>query len=103
MIKIYYVEGRYAPRVVCDACEQPIEEAKLGVAVNPSDTGSGRPLDVLHAHKGPCHSAIEARLGGRMNTGWSELSHHLLHVCQNSNLHPQALVGLNEQLREFGL
>ncbi len=104
MILIHYREGRYAPVVVCDICEQRITNANLAVAVGTDVYGKDPELiSVLHAHKGTCHDAAEAKLGGRIKTGWDELSHHLLHLVQNIGLKPTDLVELKKTLDEIGL
>ena len=91
MILVQFKNAGYAAVIVCDICQQRISDGGLAVAVFPHvDHESSELLPVLHAHKGPCHHAAEAKLGG--NTGWEELANHLLEMAHNSGLSPEALI-----------
>ena len=98
MIKVWYKDGRYAPIMICDICSRRIEDAKLAVAVHPSgEPGSDKVSEVVHAHKGKCHSAAEEMLGGKVNTGWGELSVHLFNLVHGVKLSPEALSILGKE------
>ena len=73
MILAQFKNAWYAAVIVCDICQQRISDGGLAVAVFPHvNHESSELLPVLHAHRGPCHHAAEAKLGG--NTGQEEIS-----------------------------
>ncbi len=101
MIKVWYKDGRYVPIITCDICNERIEDAAVAAAVAPSgEPDKDQVLDVLHAHKGRCHEAAEHKLGGDLNTGWEELSVHVLYLARNVKLSPEALIKLGKQQEE---
>jgi hypothetical protein len=93
MILVQFKNAWYAAVIVCDICQQRISDGGLAVAVfRHIDHESSELLPVLHAHKGPCQDAAEAKLGGKENTGQEELANHLLQMAHNSGLSPEALI-----------
>ena len=84
-IKVWDNSGITAPLLCCDVCDAPIEDAKEGAAVFPL-ASNGTAVEVLHVHKKGCHSAAEAKLGGRQMTGWQELGDHLKWLSGNVGL-----------------
>ena len=89
MIVVRNLEGRDAPQLLCDVCEQPITDGKMAAVVfkQSDESGAGPTLHPpLYAHKGVCHRAAEQRLGGDEATGWIELYQHLLLLLKNCGL-----------------
>ena len=90
-------EGRYAPVLICDICEQRITDAGLAGVVSRTDQAGGVELnEVLYAHKGRCLDAAEEKLGGYRVTGWRELSDHLIDLLYNCGLTVEKLVELKK-------
>jgi hypothetical protein len=84
MIRIRYIEERYAPVVICDICEQRITNSGLAVIVYPRRLGNeAELLEPWHVHKGTCLATADERLGGREKVGWEELATHLMEVAMN--------------------
>lgn len=84
MIKIQFIEGKYAPIIVCDICGQHIKDAEDAVAVNTSPSDNNEVLDVLHVHRGDCHNSADQKLGGV--AGYSDMDFHLFNLIHNSGL-----------------
>ena len=102
MIMVRYVDGRYTPVINCDVCERRIAEAGLAVAVMKHGTiDEAELLPCLHAHKGACHDTAEERLGGKANTGWQELTQHLLFLAHNCKLTPEKLAQFRDHDDQF--
>ena len=103
MIKILHQKtGRYAPVLLCDACGKPITHAGLAAAITLSDPiPEGEHSDVLYVHKGECHSLTDVRLGKQ--SGWEEMSRHLLHLLYNIGLSPEKLLALRYMDTGIGL
>lgn len=78
MIAIVKLDGRRQSCVLCDHCQQPIRDAALAVAFVDENYPASR---ALHAHKGTCHTTLEA--GDRR--GFMELQEHLVQLYHNSN------------------
>ena len=76
-------DGLWASRFLCDICGSAIEETGA-VSWRMTDDGPVY-TEVLHTHKGRCHQTAEERLGGRMATGWVELSEHVRELWHNSH------------------
>lgn len=80
MIRMKWIEHRACPVVICDACGKRIENHHDGVIVFRNFERNSEE-DVLHAHKGSCHRAVEARFGS--DRGWWPLGEHLNMLCGN--------------------
>jgi hypothetical protein len=78
--------GLIMPAAVCDACNQPVTDAKRAVYLNHRDDAvADRDVPVLIAHEGDCHNRLEARMsGGGRTPGWNRLHHYLLQLAYNS-------------------
>jgi len=105
MIVVRNLEGRDAPQLLCDVCEQPITDGNMAAVVfkRSDESGEGATLHpLLYAHKGVCHRTAEQRLGGDEATGWIELYQHLLHLLKNCGLPAPELARLQgEHDRKF--
>lgn len=75
--------AKLSARILCDFCQQPITNAGLGVVIREERTFSKNCSPVLYAHKGPCHDAMEKKVG---HTGWHELQNHLLQLLLFSGM-----------------
>ncbi|PTT78954.1 hypothetical protein DBR42_22450 [Pelomonas sp. HMWF004] len=82
MLRVIRKSDRTVPILCCDCCNAWIDDAELGAAIYKRTQAEGEVQDVLLAHKGTCHDAIEARLGG--DTHWQELTKYLEDVTHNA-------------------
>ena len=104
MIQIRFVDGVWAPMLICDVCSFPIaphwnpgQVEMQGIAIwsmaaytpkSRLDRSTGyRP--VLHVHKGHCDVRAQGQL--EKPTGWESLDVHLFHICHNVGLAPEDL------------
>ena len=73
-IRMQRQEGRSCPLVICDWCEQPITDARLGMYAWLIGTDGGLPEQgaVYFLHK-PCSWAFERAHPGPWVLGWEEL------------------------------
>lgn len=75
--------GGAFPAFVCDACGREIREVEQGVYVVPWEAYQpGADTEVLFAHQGACHQALE-RDRGRM--GWDHLKRFIVHLAYSVN------------------
>jgi len=72
--------GRYAPRVFCDVCGQPIEGAG-----NAEYDMTASPATVYHAHK-QCTHALRAAHPEITRWGWAELNVHFAVLVHNTKI-----------------
>ena len=98
MLKLQFTQGRYAPAIYCDLCDERIQEAGNAAALFRMADVEGQFLDVAHVHKGACMVAAEAQWGGYQHTGWIALLDHLLYVVCNSGLTPAELCDRDDQI-----
>lgn len=105
MIKILYDEGTYGAVVICDHCKQRIKDAELAAAVSTvRNMKDGDLADIVHAHKGQCHDALEQKYSAGDNTvGWDELSHHLIQLVLNTGVTLDRLKEQQKTLQRSGL
>lgn len=103
MIKIvHHIPGRYAPLLFCDVCGERITNASRAAALTVSHSmPEGESSEVLHVHKGDCHTAADRRAG--LTLGWEEMSRHLLHLIYNVGLSPEKLEAHREADKECDL
>ena len=104
MIKIFYVQGQYAPCFVCDVCSKRIDRAGEGIALSGitstdagvltiaelaalSEIGEPEEYQVLHVHKGKCMAILEQRFQReRTSTGGDGLDEHVYYLTRNLGL-----------------
>lgn len=86
MIAVLTTDGRSAPILLCDYCEERITDAGMGAAVFQPASESTELQPVLHVHKGRCHDSADAKCGGRTGGDWVELDRHLLQLLFNSGI-----------------
>ena len=96
MIRIMYANRRYSPILVCDICGQRIEDGAMAAALTGDMTQEeGSLTDVLHVHKGSCHTqaerTIESTLAEPDVVGWQELGAHLSSLIHNVGFKPKDL------------
>jgi hypothetical protein len=105
MIKILYDTGRYGAVVICDHCKERINDAQLTAAMSTvPGMEDGDLADVVHAHKGQCHDALEQKYSaGGGKVGWDELSHHLIQLVLNSGVTLDQLKQQQKTLEGAGL
>ena len=72
-----------APYLCCDICDQNITESGDAAVVIRSGEES-----ILYAHKGKCLDQAEEKLGGKANTGWQELRHHMVVLMLSVGMKP---------------
>lgn len=84
VISIVRSDNRAAAVIVCDICTKEIRDVEMAAAVYQINVSNGASVTPLHAHKGRCHDAAEAQLGGKSETGWAEMREHLFQLCANS-------------------
>lgn len=72
MIEIRHTGTGYAAVVVCDACQEPITDARLALAKRGPDG------DAVFAHKGGCDRSLDAM------PGWMELVEALSQLQHNT-------------------
>jgi len=78
---------RFAPRIFCDQCGNPITDSSEAMAVSagrlekPGDT-----VPCAYLHKGACDEAWQARHPTDFDTGSDELNVHLSFLVQNVGL-----------------
>lgn len=84
MIKMFYSENKWIPRLVCDACGLDITNAGMAVALHRMKGVENNSLiDVFHVHKGKCDDLLAERPGGQLE-GSQEMKDHLWYVCHNA-------------------
>ena len=84
-IMIQFHDDLSCPTVICDWCQQPITDARLGGYFFPQtdrDEGTTAPLTFLH--KGSCNRRYE-RTHGRLDL-WGELRDFPMFLSRNLNL-----------------
>lgn len=91
MIKILNVQGRSAPVLICDICDQAIKNVGLAAAVFPRSDVEGELSPVLHVHKGTCLDRADVRVAAASHAPWQELTHHLVWLLQNVGMDAAAL------------
>jgi len=106
MIEVRCIEGRWAPMVICDICNSPIDRRKpgwqhegLALWVMDDSTESGSPL---HVHKGLCDRKADTR---DALMGSEELGVHLFHLFYNAGYSVKDvphLKELSDMLQEIG-
>jgi hypothetical protein len=79
--------GRTAPVFICDACQEPIRDAFMGLAIWFKRPKSGKPVQVQHVHKGTCDRLLVERNGGReAEDQTQELTTFLIHLLHNTGV-----------------
>ena len=100
MIKLRIRKGRYAPVFVCDICGKQIEDT-YATAVSPKQPMDGEFAEVLHAHKGACDDEASRRLGGETQSGWQEMSAHVVRLAANVGMTSVEIADQSERLAEI--
>ena len=98
MIKILHRDGFLCPIVICDICQDMIGNVSEGAAVFSCSGDANQKTEVLHAHKGQCHEAAEAKFD---NDGWQELAYHLYLLCLNTGMDHKKYLEMEEQNAQF--
>jgi hypothetical protein len=83
MILIKQIDGRSCPLIICDACNEPITNIKMGIVRYKSGGGDGDISEVQHSHKTTCDKALSGVEGKH---SWQDLSHHLFLLLTNSGM-----------------
>ena|SRR5215831_13897955 len=79
---IQFRDGLSCPTILCDACQQPITDAKGGGYFFPMvPRQEGKTVAITFLHKGACDRAYEAR-HGRLDC-WEELRHLPTFLARN--------------------
>ena len=92
MLRMQLKDGRYSAVLICDACEQRINDAYHANAVFARGSGSEL-LEVFHVHKGACDQRLQPRVEGNDGvTGAEELTTHLVHLTHNCGFPAEKLV-----------
>lgn len=80
-IRAVYREGRFYPSLVCEHCDEKIEEAGKANALWDPDYG-----EAFFVHK-PCNRAFESSFGERL--WWEPLDSFLHRILHNSGFRPE--------------
>lgn len=90
MIKIFTVNGCYVPRICCDQCTLPIDDAKGALALWIKGLEPGQPETVYYVHKGDCDRKLSTQLrqqaGYIVNEYSDEFSQHIVKLLLNTNM-----------------
>jgi hypothetical protein len=107
MITLKLEGDALVPRVLCDACGEPIDGGR-GNAEWVADLDGSPIVGPFHVHKGRCTLAIHERYpGSKSYPGrgwlWQELGFHLVYAALNSGYRLPDLMRRHDELRESGL
>jgi hypothetical protein len=89
VITLKFIDGVWAPAVICDICQGPINrrlypDTPSGIVIWSMEVqaeGASMP-ELLYVHKGNCDLTAKVLYPGL--TGWEALSHHLIYLCHNT-------------------
>ena len=106
MIKVIVRQGVLVPIVICDICNQQIQDLEKAAAVNPPivELEAEKPTEILYAHKGKCHDLAEERLNQQYGrtASWQDLSTHFYFLCNNGGLTAEKMARKDWMHRELG-
>lgn len=106
MIKVVVRQGVVVPIVICDICNQQIQDLERAAAVNPPiiKLRAENPVDIIYAHKGKCHDIAEQRLSQQygQTAEWQELSTHFYFLCNGGGLTAEKMARKDWMFRELG-
>lgn len=77
-------EGLFVPVLLCDTCNQPIEDWQMGIAAHPSPPTDNVMIPISTFHKGDCDPGGGPQREERARM-WQELDHYLPWLFWNNN------------------
>lgn len=62
MLKLQIIHGKSCPVIICDACNQRINNAEEGIVIYNKPREEGVIFDPLYVHKGDCDKQLSMHL-----------------------------------------